>query len=113
MDPERLCSERNRFVHRIYLSSLHYDTRSSTMKKLLITLLLLAVFVLTGCSAILNGSQVIKGSGNVTSEDRSVSGFTSISLEGSADVQVVLGESEGLTIEAEDNILPVIETVVQ
>jgi len=42
-----------------------------------------------------------------------VSGFAGIALDGSGDVQVTFGPSEAVTVEAEDNILPLIETVVE
>ncbi len=57
--------------------------------------------------------QSVQGSGQMSRETRPVTGFDRIRLTGlgSADIQV--GEVEGLTIEAEDNILPYIETSVR
>jgi hypothetical protein len=49
----------------------------------------------------------------VTSEARNISDVTSIDLAGSADVDITLGETESLVVEAEDNIIPLIETKVQ
>jgi hypothetical protein len=42
-----------------------------------------------------------------------VSGFDAIELAGSADVNVSFGETESVVVEAEDNILPLIQTKVQ
>lgn len=55
----------------------------------------------------------VQGSGLMSSETRAAAGFDRIRITGlgSADIQV--GETEGLQIEAEDNILPFIETSVQ
>ncbi len=47
------------------------------------------------------------------SETRDVTGFTSISLEGSANVHVTLGNTESVVVSGEDNIVPLIETNVQ
>ncbi len=53
------------------------------------------------------------GSGHVVSETRPVSGFHGIRLTGSGDVIVTQGDTEGLVVEAEDNILPLVETTVK
>ena len=45
-------------------------------------------------------------------ETRDVSAFTKIESGGSADITVTIGEKQSLTIEADDNILPLIETKV-
>lgn len=54
----------------------------------------------------------VAGSGVIKSESRNVTGFTSISLSVPAKTQIIQGDSEGLTIETDDNLLPLIETVV-
>ena len=63
------------------------------------------LFVLTGCS-------VVSGSGQVKSEVREVSGFTGIELSGEGEVTIEQGEAESLTVEAEDNVLPVLTSEV-
>ena len=55
----------------------------------------------------------VKGSGVVKSEARNVSGFTQISLSIPASTEVIQGGTEGVTLEGDDNILPLIETVVE
>ncbi len=55
----------------------------------------------------------ISGSGNLKSETRNISGFTGISLSLPAYVEVRQGNTESITIETDDNLLPLIETVVE
>jgi hypothetical protein len=54
-----------------------------------------------------------RGSGNVISESRVVSGFDEILLSGSGEVLVDVDGTESLTIEAEDNIMPLLTTEVR
>ncbi len=63
------------------------------------------LLVLTGCS-------VVSGSGQVGSETRQVSGFTGIELSGIGEVTIEQGETESLTIEADDNVLPALTSEV-
>jgi Putative auto-transporter adhesin, head GIN domain len=59
----------------------------------------------------------VKGSGNVVKTSRSVTGLTGIALEAPVKVTVVQGTdtaaSEGVVIETDDNVAPLIETVVE
>jgi len=55
----------------------------------------------------------VSGSGTLKTEVREVSGFTGIALSLSGSVEIRQGGSEGVTIETDDNILPLIETVVE
>ena len=55
----------------------------------------------------------VSGSGHVSRTQRQVSAFKVVSLELPASVEIVQGEAEGLVIEADDNIAPLIETVVE
>jgi hypothetical protein len=69
----------------------------------------------SGCQIIeaeLNAER-IRGTGNVIQEKRDVSGFTEVRLASVGELSLTQGTRESLTIEAEDNILPRIETVVQ
>lgn len=84
-------------------------------KKILVGLIVLSLATFA-CSAVtfnINPPQSVRGSGNVVSETRAVSGFTALSLEGSGDVDVTFGNSESAVVEADDNIVPLIETRVQ
>ncbi len=82
------------------------------MKKILALFVFCAMFI-NGCMFIPDKPAKVQGSGNVVSETREVSGITSISLEGSADVNVKFGTEESLVIKGEDNIIFLIETNVQ
>jgi hypothetical protein len=55
----------------------------------------------------------VEGSGNVITESREVSGFNEIVLGGTGRVVVDVTGTESLTIEAEDNIMPLLETRVR
>jgi hypothetical protein len=55
---------------------------------------------------------MIVGSGKMVSDTREVSGFSSVSVNGSGDATITIGDSESLVIEADDNIAPLIESNV-
>jgi hypothetical protein len=54
----------------------------------------------------------VRGSGNVITEGRDVSDFRKVHLSGTGNLIITQGELESLTIEADDNIIPIIETDV-
>lgn len=54
----------------------------------------------------------VRGSGNVVTQTRDVSGFDSIEVDYPARVLISQGSSETLKIEAEDNVLPGLKTEV-
>jgi hypothetical protein len=56
---------------------------------------------------------VVRGSGPVVSEDRTTPSYHEISLNIPADVYIYQGTDEGITIEAQDNVLDVIDTRVR
>ena len=58
------------------------------------------------------GLQVINGSGTIITEARPVNDFTRINFTGFGELTLVQGDSEALTIQADDNILPYIKTTV-
>ena len=55
----------------------------------------------------------VPGSGNIVSEARSVSGFTSIDLSGAGEVIVDRNGTESLTVSADDNLLPYVTNDVR
>jgi hypothetical protein len=99
----------------------------NNMKKQMI--LILAIFVLLLTPACSLGNDIARsiqfstdsgvtvnsltGSGNIVEEDRPVSGFDHVVLNGMGDLIITQGTTESLTIEADDNILPVITTEVK
>ncbi len=73
--------------------------------------LIAGVAILTMACAVNFGNPTI-GSGKLITEDRSVSDFTSIDVSCSADLQLEQGSPLKVSIEGEENIVPLIETTV-
>ena len=69
--------------------------------------------MLSACGLKLDLPDVVRGSGNVISEERSVSGFEYIDFNGAGEIFIEQGSEEKLVIEAEDNILPKITNKVE
>ncbi|KQQ89311.1 head GIN domain-containing protein [Massilia sp. Leaf139] len=59
------------------------------------------------------GGEQVQGSGRIVKQVRQVSNFNGLSLGLPGQVELRIGNSEGLTIEADDNLLPLVETVVE
>jgi hypothetical protein len=72
---------------------------------------LVVVSGLIGCG-VYGGLTTVRGSGNVITETRNVSGFNGVELTGFGNLKITQGETEGLTITADDNIIPYIKTEV-
>jgi hypothetical protein len=70
---------------------------------------LLSIFVMS-CGSTQNK---IEGSGKVISETREVSGFMGIALESTGDITITQGDTESLSIETDDNILPLLTSKVE
>jgi hypothetical protein len=79
------------------------------MSRIGLVLLVLGL-VTSGCAITLRYEE---GSGVLVTEQRDVSGFDRVSFEGFGTLIITHGSKESLTIEAEDNILPRIETNVR
>ncbi len=82
-------------------------------RKSVLFVLPLIMLVMMSCQAVTFSNERVRGSGNVTTEERQVSGFNQVSLSGSGDMTIIQGDQEKLVIEAEDNILPLIQTEVR
>lgn len=61
----------------------------------------------------IDGEDAIEGSGTTSSEARTVSNFTVVALDGEGTVLVTAGSEDGLTIEADDNLLTYLESNVE
>jgi hypothetical protein len=83
------------------------------MKKTIFFPLLVIVLLSLACTLTVGSSQTTQGSGNVTKESRTVTGFTGVEIASSAEVTINIGESESVVVEADDNILPFIQTNVR
>src|SRR5687767_3061958 len=55
----------------------------------------------------------VTGSGNLKTEERAVSGFDRVSIQGIGELQIEQSGEESLTIEAEDNLLPLLVSEVE
>lgn len=81
--------------------------------RLLIGLLVFALVATTACNfgINLNGERV-RGSGNTVTEERQVSGFDRVELNGAGELIIEQGETESLTVETDDNLMEYIRTDV-
>lgn len=59
------------------------------------------------------GGEQVQGSGTVRKQAREVPHFSALSVAVPGQVELRLGNTEGVTIETDDNLLPLIETVVE
>lgn len=82
-----------------------------TLRFITVTLALMALLI--GCSGVGGPVDIIRGSGNVVTEERPLNGFTAVSLQGLGRLEIDQTGSESVSITADDNFLPYIETRVQ
>jgi hypothetical protein len=71
---------------------------------------------LGGCAGPFVGSGrpgMLVGSGRTAVEERSVSGFDGVSVDGGARLVLRRADRESVTVEADDNLLPMVETEVR
>jgi Putative auto-transporter adhesin, head GIN domain len=85
--------------------------RKLSRRSLLYSLMAVSLTLFTGCIFNLGGSGV-RGSGIVKTESRSVNGFSSIAFKSEGKVTVQQTGKESLTIRAEENLLPLLESHV-
>lgn len=71
------------------------------------SLLVLGLVLLSAC-----GLRAIRGSGDIVTEDRDVSGFDSVEFAGFGRLILTQGNEESLSIEVDDNLLRYIDTDV-
>jgi hypothetical protein len=82
------------------------------MKRHLPLFLILLFFLPSlACQAVNRTSA--NGSGNIITKTVEVRSFDSVTLEASGDVYIEQGKTESLTIEADDNIMPLLDTRVK
>ena len=94
------------------------------MKKIGITVFIVAVIIgvtISGISKFGRAAGKIfsfnwgggeKGSGNIKTENREVSGFKKLDVSGAFEVEIVAQKDFSLEVEADDNLLPLIKTEV-
>ncbi len=59
------------------------------------------------------GGEQVQGNGSIKRQARQVTHFTGLALEVPGKLELRMGDSEGVTIETDDNVLPLVETVVE
>jgi hypothetical protein len=59
------------------------------------------------------GSDTVQGSGHVGKQARQVAHFSGLAVDVPGKVELHVGTTEGVSIEADDNILPLVETMVE
>jgi len=64
-------------------------------------------------AATLAGAETLTGSGNAATDTRSAAGAHSVSMSVPGKLEIVLGDTEKLTLSGDDNVLPAIETTVE
>lgn len=74
------------------------------------SLLLVLIFLGFGLSNM--AANRTKGSGNVITETRTLSGFHAIDIGGAFEIELIKSSEEKIIIETDDNIMPLIETRV-
>ncbi len=74
------------------------------------------LFSILACDAVTGvgwgNDSTVRGSGNLVSENRSVSGISGVQLAMNGTLHITTGNSESLRVEAEDNLQPYIRTDV-
>ena len=68
-----------------------------------ISLMIIASLLLSACA--ITGFNVTRGSGELTTQTRNVSGFERVQVDGAGELIITQGEEESLEIRAEDNII--------
>ncbi|RPI95241.1 MAG: DUF2807 domain-containing protein [Chloroflexi bacterium] len=80
--------------------------------KRIFSVFLIALFFIPSLACGYFPANFVVGSGNVVTQDFDVSNFDRITLEGSGDVYIEQGQTESLSVEADDNIIPVLDISV-
>jgi len=85
------------------------------MKTCLLVFTLVLCLALPACTINIDGNELgsVSGSGNVVTEERSISGVERVAVMNQGDLTIVIGAEESLVIEAEDNLLQYIQTEVR
>ena len=79
----------------------------------LLTGLIVLSLATLACGLTINLPNPVQGNGDVTEETRDVESFDRIEINGLGDINVELGAEETLLVEAEENLLPHLETYVR
>ncbi|MEO6392321.1 MAG: head GIN domain-containing protein [Pyrinomonadaceae bacterium] len=83
------------------------------MNKIAIAIALSLGMLATGCNVMKRMSGQVVGSGNIKTEKREVVAFTGVSSSGAFNVNIVCQKDRSVSIEGDDNLLPLITTEVK
>jgi hypothetical protein len=85
------------------------------MKNYRILSVAVLAILLVNISTITAGCRMFaeRGSGNVIKQDRTIGAFKAIRVSGAFDILLTQGTAQALTIEADDNLMPIIRTEVK
>jgi hypothetical protein len=75
--------------------------------------ILIVLFALISINSFAQPWQTIKGNGEIKKETRQVGDYSSLSSRGSMNVEIAYGNSNSIVVEADENLLPYIETTVE
>ena len=59
------------------------------------------------------GGEHVQGSGKIVKQNREVGHFTALATSIGGDVEIRQGDTEGVTVETDDNLQALVETVVE
>jgi hypothetical protein len=98
--------------------SMNHPAIRTTLRALFLAAGLLAVVAPMSAASAgplswLGGGERVRGSGKIVKQNRELGHFTALATSVSGDVDIRMGSSESVTVETDDNILPLIETVVE
>ena len=66
-----------------------------------------------GPLSFLGGGERVQGNGKIVKQNRAPGHFTALATSVGGNVEIHMGATESITVEADDNIVPLIETVVE
>jgi hypothetical protein len=104
------------FQHRTFNQEPSMNRHHRIKTIVLTATLLLAIIPLSAAQAGVSdwlGGGGTQGSGKIVKQQRELPHFTALADSTSGDVEIHLGASESVTVETDDNLLPLIETVVE
>lgn len=94
-------------IHMLSFARQNFKVKNARMKKILLSLVIIPFFISCGYR------ENVLGNGNITTESRTTGNFKGIQLRGSMNVRLIQGADHAVKIEAEENIIPYIETYVK
>lgn len=81
-------------------------------RRLFVLVLSVALIMAAGCNTN-TSTPTVKGSGTIKIQDRTVANFSEVFVVGGVTVKITQGETESLSIETDDNILPLLTSEVR